>query len=132
MMKLSIPLMTIFLAAGLCACSIKEEEKTELRECAIVRTNMPDSLKLGNQLNLKMVYAIANGCGKYHHTETQDGDRSVTTRVYAEYPTGNVPCSMQLKYDSLYVNIFPKLKGIYEVKTGDGAGGLSTDTLVIY
>lgn len=132
MMKRSILIMIAFLAAGLCACSKKEEEKTELRECAIVRTNLPDSLKLGNQINLKMVYAIANGCGKYHHPETLEEDRSMTTRVYAEYPSGNVVCSMQIKYDSLYVTIFPKLKGIYEVRTGDGAGGLTTDTLVIY
>jgi hypothetical protein len=132
MMKLSIPLMIVFLGTGLSACTKKEEEKTELRECAIVRTNLPDSLKLGNQLNLKMVYAIANGCGKYHHPETQEEDRSITTRVYAEYPTGNVVCNMQIKYDSLYVTIFPKLKGIYEVKTGEGTGGLTTDTLVIY
>lgn len=109
----------------------KEEELAYREEVSnITGVVMPDSLALGNEVNIKVYYVYNNGCGKFSRNDVVPGNKQFTVTSYALYPE-ETTCSANTPLDSTYVNFAPQQSGDFLFKFRTLSGFIS-DTITVF
>jgi hypothetical protein len=123
-------LLLISILSSLICC--QKEDSVIYREeiVDIIDAKLPDSLKIGDEVNYKVFFKYKNGCGRFKRNDIVQENKSFVVTTFAVYPD-NSTCSGNTPLDSSYINFAPQQSGTF-IFSFHSTGGFITDSVIVY
>jgi hypothetical protein len=113
-MQNTLKISIIFLIISLLTSMSSILEKKLLAEnCSpILKWEFPETLKIGEEIKIKVWYPLENSCGKFARFEEKIQDKKITLGVICAYPE-NQMCQAVAKVELVEYKFKPSSKGKY-------------------
>ena len=93
------------------SCEKENEVKEFEKQISIVSADLPNTMRLGDQANLKLYIEFENPCAEFSRFERADFLTYTDLKAYGMYKEGN--CLTLITRDSVYLSFEAKRLGYY-------------------
>jgi hypothetical protein len=110
-----------------------ESVQTNTTETIVSNVVLPDTVKVGDVVDVQLTYQVLNDCGKYVGTDVFKSGNSILVRPFVQYTYQNIdPCPNNITTGDETVSFKAENPGKYFFLFKKEAGaGYDADTLVV-
>ncbi|MDQ3395950.1 MAG: hypothetical protein M3512_17845 [Bacteroidota bacterium] len=122
-------LRILIFSIGIIVISCDKEVISQESISPIIKTDLPESGEVGQEIVITVSHAVYNGCGYYSSQKTIQTRNTFFVSFYANYGEGI--CTMNIPILKTSYKFTPKNTGTYTFKFNSGENDYLTQTIII-